>query len=123
MHKKAIFCIFFFCFISSGCSGLNPLKKLQGKWTSAGAMDDYHTWYLEYTITGNHYKMVGYPPISEEGFLKLKETKGDSMLIEFRIQKSDPVYKNHGEWIYVTGNTFTMNGNTYNKSIYEKKDN
>src|SRR5687767_10230325 len=83
------------------CSSFtSPLKKLEGKWTTGGAIDEYHSWYLEYRFKGNSYELVGYPPLSENGTMRLKETRGDSLLVEFIVKKSDPAYGNHEEWIY-----------------------
>ena len=105
----AIFC---------NCSKLsNPLQKLEGKWTVSGDQGGGHSWFLEYTFTGGSYKMVGYPPISESGVIKLKEAHGDSLRVLFVVEKSDPTgYKNHEEWIFLANNTLTMNGNVFTKA-------
>jgi hypothetical protein len=98
-----------------------PLNKLQGKWTTAGSIDEAHAWYLEYNFRGKTYELTGYPPLSESGTLRLKKTKGDSMLVEFRVIKSSPEYQNHEEWIYLTGNQFKMNSNTFTRTLKEEK--
>src|SRR5688572_22516604 len=81
--------------LSSCSSFTSPLKKLEGKWTTGGSIDEYHSWYLEYRFNGNNYELVGYPPISENGRMKVKETRGDSILVEFIVKKSSPTYGNH----------------------------
>ena len=98
----------------------SPLKKLEGKWIASGSMDEYHAWYLEYTFKGNAYQMTGYPPISEEGTMKVKESNQDSMLVEFIVKKSDPVYENHRNWIRFDGEQFHLNGNVFSRKIEEK---
>lgn len=105
--------------ILSGCSS-SPLKKLEGKWTTGGSIDEYHSWYLEYRFKGNSYELIGYPPLSENGRMKVKETRGDSILVEFMVKKSSPVYGDHEEWIYITGNTLALGGNIFTKTNESK---
>ncbi len=99
----------------------SPFKKMEGKWTAAGDQGEGHSWYLEYTFKGNFYSMTGYPPISESGRMKLKESKGDSLLIEFIVEKSDPSYENHEQWVYVKDDQITMNGVIFNRSAVVNK--
>lgn len=111
--------LFFLLVLLTGGCIKSPLDKLQGKWTTVGAIDEAHAWYLEYNFRGKTYELTGYPPLSESGTLRLKESRGDSMLIEFRVIKSNPDYQNHQEWIYLTGNQFKMNSNTFIRSLKE----
>lgn len=105
------------CVVSIGCSGTAlPFKKLEGKWTASGDQGEGHSWYMEYTFKGNTYAMTGYPPISENGTMKLKETKGDSMLIEFKVIKSDPEYSDHTSWIYLSKDKITIQNITLHRS-------
>ncbi len=97
------------CFLCVSCSGLpSSLKKLEGKWTASGDQGEGHSWYMEYTFKGNTYAMTGYPPISESGTMKLKETKGDSMLIEFKVLRSDPEYSDHTSWVFFANDKITV---------------
>jgi hypothetical protein len=108
----------------SACSSFtSPLKKLEGKWTTGGSFDEYHSWYLEYRFRGNNYELVGYPPLSETGRIKLKECHGDSLLVVFEVKKSSPVGGDHEEWIYLSGNTFSMEGNVFTRSNESKLEN
>lgn len=93
-----------------------PLKKLEGKWSAGGDQGDGHSWFMEYTFNGNSYSMLGYPPISESGTIKIKVINGDSMLIGFNVKKSDPHYDNHDEWLVLKGNEFNLNGTLFHKS-------
>jgi hypothetical protein len=114
------FNLFLFSMVLVGCS--SPVKKLEGKWTAGGNMDENHAWYLEYIFNGNNYQLMGYPPLSESGKMRCKEIKGDSMLIEFMVKKSSPHYENHEEWIYITGNTLRLGGNIFTRAGKEKKN-
>ena len=109
--------ILFLSFTLYNCSSFtSPLKKLDGKWTTGGSIDEYHSWYLEYRFKGNSYELAGYPPLSETGIMKLKETRGDSMLVEFIVKKSSPQFGDHQEWIYIEDNKFFMGGKTFTRS-------
>ena len=109
-------------FFLLNCSNMfNPFKKIEGKWIAAGDQGEGHSWYLEYTFNGKNYNMTGYPPISESGTMKLKVANGDSLLIEFIVQKSDPNYNNHDEWVYVKGDQLFLRGNSFNRSSEEMK--
>ncbi len=122
MRIKKLLAFVFFVILIFSCSGvILPFIKLEGTWTAAGPIDDEHTWYLEYKFTGNKYQLQGYPPLSESGTMHLKETKGDSLFIEFRVIKSNPEYENHSEWIYLKGDEFILNSHTFRRSIDEKK--
>lgn len=103
--------------VFSQCSSMSsPFKKLEGKWTASGDQGEGHSWYLEYTFKGNTYAMTGYPPISESGTMKLKETKGDSMLVEFKVARSDPEYQDHDSWVYFANDQITLQSITLHRS-------
>ncbi len=104
------------------CSGLStPFKKMEGKWTAGGDQGDGHSWYMEYTFTGNKYSMTGYPPISESGKMELKVANGDSLLIGFKVIKSDPEYKDHDEWVVIKGDELMLSGMMFHKQIEKKQ--
>lgn len=121
IKHSLLLCLFL---VLLGCSFQNSsFINLQGKWTAAGDIDDDgHSWYLEYTIKGNRYNITGYPPLSESGTLHLKETKGDSLLVQFRVIKSDPRYDDHDEWICLKGNQMMINSITFTRSIESKSE-
>ena len=111
------------CFFLLNCSNIfNPFKKLEGKWTAGGDQGEGHSWFLEYTFKGNSYSLMGYPPLSESGKMKLKVANDDSLLIGFIVQKSDPQNKNHEEWVYIKGDQLFLNGMSFNRSPEEKKN-
>lgn len=115
--NKSTLLIVISSFLFFNCSSMNsPLKKLEGKWTAGGDQGEGHSWHLEYTFKGSSYNVMGYPPLSESGKMKLKETKGDSLLITFIVKKSDPHYENHDEWLVLKENTLTINSTIFNKS-------
>lgn len=114
---KSIAFTFLLNILFLSCSNMGgPLNKLEGKWSAGGDQGDGHSWFLEYTFKGNTYSMMGYPPISESGTMKLKVANGDSMLIGFIVKKSDPHYDNHDEWLLLKNNEFILNGTTFHKS-------
>jgi hypothetical protein len=122
MKRREKLILALFALVIIGCSALSsPIHRLEGTWRCSGSMDEFHAWYLEYKFTGNNYEMQGYPPISESGTMHLKESKGDSLLVEFRVTRSEPEYKNHSEWIYLKGDEFILNSNTFSRSIDQKK--
>lgn len=108
--------------IGSACSpSINPLKKIQGEWKAAGDDGEGHSWYLTYTFNDDSYTMKGYPPIAESGKLVCKEVKGDSLLIEFKVDKSSPNLSDHTNWIVVKGNTMVLNSMNFTKSDTDNK--
>ena len=108
--------IFLACFIASCSPGNNALKKLEGRWEASGSQDEEHSWFIEYNFKGDTYTKSGYPPLSEKGKIKLKEGTGDSLLITFIVEKSDPAYENHDEWIVIKENSLKINSKYFTRS-------
>ncbi len=117
--KYGLFFVFLAIFVLlTGC-GKN-VSKLQGKWSASGNVGDstdMHSWYIEYEFEGRHYKMSGYPPISEEGSYEIVEEKGDSLQLYFNVTKSSPETKSHKDWLVAKDSTISLGSLTLRKSI------
>lgn len=116
------FILIVFLLMNYGCSNqTSPLNRIQGEWKAGGDDGEGHSWYLTYTFTKDSYTMKGYPPIAETGKLKCKEVKGDSMLIEFNVDKSSPNLSDHTNWIVIKENTMVLNSMNFTKSDVDNK--
>ena len=76
--------------VSSARAEVSDEEFIQGTWRLEGKNDEKHGWMLEWTFDQGKFKLVGYPPLHQEGKYRVIKTEDNKWTLE--------LYDQHGNF-------------------------